>query len=76
MSFETHKLNEVGFHNVKTFKENMTLLKSLMETSYPTSREMSMFVTKLEEACFWGTKVIAQEPCNHTEKVSYDSKKQ
>lgn len=70
--FETHKLNENGFAEVKTAK---TVLAQAVETALelmPEGREKAVFKTKIEEAVFFGTKAIAGKPGNWTEIVRYN----
>ena len=69
--FDTHKLNENGLVQVKLFKTLMSKAVTEALTYIPDSREKSIFVTKLEEAMFFGTKAIASEPLNHTEITKY-----
>lgn len=69
--FDTHKLNETGFEKVKTFKTTMSNAVKTVVDTLPEGREKAIFVTKLEEAMFFGTKAIASEPTNHTEVVTY-----
>ena len=71
MSFQTHKLNENGFAHVKNFKEKIIEVLRYIEKVTPQGRDRACFVTKLEEASFWGTKAIASAPENHTEVINY-----
>lgn len=69
--FETHKLNETGFQEVKLLKET---LQSAVQTALdlmPEGREKSVFKTKIEEAVFFGTKAVASKVGNWTEIVRY-----
>lgn len=69
--FETHKLNENGFKTVNAFKTKLAEgVRAAMEL-LPDGREKSIFVTKIEEAAFFGTKAIAAEKTNHTETTGY-----
>ena len=47
--FDTHKLNEVGFVNVKVFKENMAEAVKAALLLIPDGRDKSIFITKLYE---------------------------
>lgn len=69
--FETHKLNEHGFEEMKSFKEKMSIVVSEAMLSMPESREKSIFKTKIEEAVFFGAKAIAGKPENFTEIINY-----
>lgn len=69
--FETHKLNQNGFDQVEEFKENANLFVKKALESIPEGREKSVFLTKLEEAVFFGTKAIASKDENHDEIIYY-----
>lgn len=69
--FDTHKLNDTGFERMKVFKETMATATTFVLNQMPDSREKSIFVTKLEEAVFFGAKAIAQNPENHTEVTKF-----
>ncbi len=69
--FDTHKLNDSGFSEVKVFK---TLLSEAINKALallPDGREKSIFQTKIEEAVFFGTKAIASKSGNYTEITKY-----
>ncbi len=69
--FDTHKLNDKGFTEVKQLKSSMAdaVLKGL--ELMPEGREKAVFKTKIEEAMFFGTKAIAGKEGNFTEIVKY-----
>jgi len=69
--FDTHKLNDKGFTEVKTLKTSMAdaVMKGL--ELMPEGREKAVFKTKIEEAMFFGTKAIAGKEGNFTEIVKY-----
>jgi hypothetical protein len=69
--FDTHKLNDKGFEEVKGFKSAMANAVNLALTYLPEGREKALFKTKLEEAMFFGTKAIAGKDGNFTEIVKY-----
>ena len=69
--FDTHKLNDKGFTEVKTLKTSMAdaVMKGL--ELMPEGREKAVFKTKIEEAIFFGTKAIAGKEGNFTEIIKY-----
>lgn len=69
--FDTHKLNEKGFEEVKTFKSEMATAVMKGLELMPEGREKAVFKTKIEEAMFFGTKAIAGKEGNFTEIVQY-----
>ena len=69
--FETHKLNEKGFEEVKVLKSSMAAAVEAVLFLMPEGREKSVFKTKIEEAMFFGTKAIAGKEGNFTEIVKY-----
>lgn len=69
--FDTHKLNEKGFEEVKTLKSKMAdAVNSALELM-PEGREKSVFKTNIETAMFFGTKAIAGKEGNFTEIIKY-----
>lgn len=62
--FEVHMLNEAGKVKAKaiaeTFDECLTKLVELC----PAGRELAIVRTKLEEACFFAKKAMANDPGN------------
>ena len=69
--FDTHKCNEVGFKEITEFKSAMANAVRDSLQRMPEGREKSIFMTKIEEAVFFGTKAIAAKSENHTEKTEY-----
>jgi hypothetical protein len=69
--FDTHKLNEKGFKEVAKFKTHLSSSISEAMLDMPEGREKAIFKTKIEEAVFFGTKAIAGNPENFTERVTY-----
>ncbi len=69
--FETHKLNEKGFEQVKILKSKMSEVITEVLDLMPEGREKHIFKTKIEEAMFFGTKAIAGKDGNFTEIVKY-----
>ena len=69
--FDTHKLNETGFARVKAFKEEMSCAVGKAFELLPEGRDKSIFITKIEEAVFFGTRAIAADDGNFSEIVKY-----
>lgn len=69
--FDTHKLNEKGFEEVKALKSKMAVAVYAALELMPDGREKAVFKTKIEEAMFFGTKAIASKEGNFTEIVKY-----
>lgn len=57
--FEVHKLNERGFATAREIASNFDNLLSYLTENCPAGRELSIVRTKLEEACFFAKKSIA-----------------
>jgi len=57
--FEVHKLNESGFAKVTKLAQEFDDLLTNIAHWIPASRELSIVRTKLEEACFFAKKGIA-----------------
>lgn len=63
--FQFHKLNEVGIQRALHIADTFTRCLRELETLVPTStRELSIVKTKLEEACFFAKKAMANSPQN------------
>lgn len=69
--FDTHKLNEKGFEEVKQLKTAMAEACEKALLLMPEGREKSVFKTQIETAMFFGTKAIASKEGNFTEIVKY-----
>lgn len=69
--FDTHKLNEKGFEEVKALKSVMAKAVAEALTYMPEGREKNIFKTELEKAMFFGTKAVASKEGNFTEIVTY-----
>lgn len=69
--FDTHKLNDLGFEEVKKAKAVMAHACELAMSLMPEGREKQIFKTKVEEAMFFGTKAIAGKEGNFTEIIKY-----
>ena len=69
--FDTHKCNEKGFTEIKSFKSAMANAVRQIEGLLGDGRDAAIFKTKLEEAVFFGTKAIASKTENHFETIPY-----
>ena len=69
--FDTHKLNDKGFEEVKAFKTKMAEAVDLALTLMPDGRAKSLFITNVETAMFNGTKAIASKEGNFSEIIQY-----
>lgn len=63
--FRVHRLNESGLNKADKLANCFTQLKESIDEMVPgSSREKSIALTKLEEACFFAKKSIANLPEN------------
>jgi hypothetical protein len=69
--FDTHMLNETGKKQMAQFKTTFANAAKNVLDAMPDGREKSIFLTKLEEAVFFGAKSIASVPANHDTKTEY-----
>ena len=69
--FDTHKLNDHGFAQMQCYKKILADAVRQAVALMPEGREKSIFLTKMEEAVFFGAKAIASVPENHTEVTKY-----
>ena len=69
--FETRKLNDVGFDNLDRFKRTIAEAANSALSMMPDGREKSLFITKLEEAVFFGSKAITSNPAYYYDEKSY-----
>lgn len=69
--FDTHKLNEKGFEEVKMLKSEMAKAVDKVMSLLPEGREKAVFKTHIETAMFFGTKAIADKEGNFTEIIKY-----
>ena len=60
-SFYSKNLNEDQLDRVDTVKRNFSQLFDYLDSCIPTGREKALYKTKLEEACMWAVKAIAEE---------------
>lgn len=59
-AFKFHKLNETGIKKCEAIGQKFDDLLSFVEAQTPPNRELSLTITKLEEACFYAKKAVAQ----------------
>ncbi len=62
--FEVHLLNEVGLVKAQTVALDFDHLLECLNGYIPPGREFAIVKTKLEEACFFAKKAIANELSN------------
>lgn len=63
--FKVHRLNEKGMEKAQKLAANFEELNAFIESLNPAGgRELAIARTKLEEACFFAKKAIAQHPEN------------
>lgn len=62
--FQFHKLNTEGIHRAIVIAERFDTLLHDLSLLCPDSREFSLCKTKLEEACFFAKKAMANNPDN------------
>lgn len=64
--FQVHKLNSRGLDKATQLAEAFSELLVKVEAVIPSSsRERSLVITKLQEACFFAKRAIAVELENH-----------
>jgi hypothetical protein len=73
--FETHKLNEKGFAEVKQFKQTMADAVGAAVELMPDVGARETFLAKIDEAVFFGTKAIAGKDGNYTEITNYETRR-
>lgn len=62
--FEVHILNDDGIAKARNLAGYFDSLLDILKGVCPESRELSIVKTKLEEACFFAKKAIANDPAN------------
>lgn len=62
--FEVHRLNEAGMEKVKLIASHFDTVLNSLTAICPVGRELAIVKTKLEEACFFAKKSIANESEN------------
>lgn len=56
--FKVHILNELGLEKAKQLAEQFENVLKYVEEAAEPSRELSLFMTNLEQACFYAKKSI------------------
>ncbi len=67
----THVLNAKGIQDVDFFKNTIAIAASKVADLMPEGREKSLFLTKIEEASFYGTRALSTVNGNYNEVVNY-----
>jgi hypothetical protein len=62
--FRAHKLNSQGLELARLIGEDFARLLRSISEAIPLGRELSLVKTKLEEACFFAKKGMANLPEN------------
>jgi hypothetical protein len=62
--FQVHRLNPGGQAKAEFVADAFEDCLAKLSTHVPASREFSIVKTKLEEACFFAKKAIANDPAN------------
>ena len=69
--FYSKQLTEKQKDSIQLIRQNFTQLYDYLDSEIPTSREKSLYTTKLEEACMWAVKAVsAYEPVDFEEFVN------
>lgn len=61
-AFKTYDLDDHQTDDVNEIRTECKALAISMSRHAPESRELSLALTALEEACMWAVKAIAQRP--------------
>jgi hypothetical protein len=62
--FKVHQLNTCGLVNAEQLGEVFARCLAQVQALIPAGRELSLVVTKLQEASFFAKRAIAQDPKN------------
>ncbi len=65
--FQVHMLNDAGKAKAKIIAETFDACLDKLVEVCPAGRELALVKTKLEEACFFAKKAMANEPGNTAE---------
>jgi hypothetical protein len=64
-AFQVHMLTEGGKARANALAQSFDILLAEVRKMVPEGRELSLVKTKLEEACFFAKKGMAQDEMNH-----------
>jgi len=64
VEFKVHRLTEKGLAKAQRLAENFDRLLTELQADIPNGRYLAIVKTKLEEACFFAKKGIAELPEN------------
>ena len=67
--FVVHKLNDQGLSKANVIARSFDDLLTSLQTVCPQGRPLAIVRTKLEEACFFAKKAMAEDTVNHKEEV-------
>lgn len=62
--FTVHRLNERGLEKAQTIANGFDALVETLQLVCPDGREMSIVKTKLQEACFFAKRAMANDVSN------------
>ena len=62
--FEVHMLNDTGKPKARAIAEIFDTALSNLTALCPAGRELAIVKTKMEEACFFAKKAMANDPSN------------
>jgi hypothetical protein len=66
-AFAVHMLNDAGKQKAKHIAEGFDVLVDWLNRVCPPGRNASIMITKLEEACFFAKKAMAEQQENQQE---------
>lgn len=69
--FETYLLNDCGLREIQIFKDKMAEATKDALEFMPDERSKSLFITKVEEAVFHGSKAIASKKENYKRVIDF-----
>ena len=69
--FDYHTPNGKGLDEIRKFKSTLADAIREIDALLPNGREKSLFMTKLEEAVFFGTKAIISKEENNLGKQEF-----
>lgn len=69
--FDFHILNDEGKKAVTEFKSTISEATKKCLEMLPDGRDKAIFITKLEEAVFFGTRAVASKEGNYESKQTF-----